>query len=66
MPRPDQVSTVNTVEAERYYTVTEIAELWRVSTDTVRRLFEDEPGVIVISNSKPGNVHVVLCAYRRV
>ena len=54
MPRPDQVSTVKAVEAERHYTVTEIAELWRVSTDTVRRLFEDEPGVIVISNSKPG------------
>jgi hypothetical protein len=55
MPRAESVSSkVNTAGAEPYYTVAEIAEQWRVSPDTVRRLFENEPGVIVISNSKPG------------
>jgi transcriptional regulator GlxA family with amidase domain len=53
MPSNESVSTVNAAETERYYTVAEIAELWRVSRDTVRRLFEDEPGVIVIFKFKP-------------
>jgi transcriptional regulator GlxA family with amidase domain len=54
MLTPEAISSVKKAEAERHYTVTEIAELWRVSTDTVRRLFEDEPGVIVIFKFKPG------------
>jgi|GraSoi_2013_60cm_1033757.scaffolds.fasta_scaffold00127_7 hypothetical protein len=33
---------------ERHYAVTEIAEIWHLSTDKVRDLFEDEPGVLVI------------------
>jgi transcriptional regulator GlxA family with amidase domain len=31
---------------EKHYSVAEIAELWAVSDDTVRRLFEEEPGVL--------------------
>ena len=53
MPRPDQVSTVKTAEAETYYTFAEIAEQWRVSPDTIRRLFEKEPGVLVLGDSSP-------------
>jgi hypothetical protein len=34
--------------AERHYSVPEIAELWNLSSDAVRRLFQDEPGVLVL------------------
>jgi hypothetical protein len=34
--------------AERHYAVAEIAELWNLSSDAVRRLFQDEPGVLVL------------------
>jgi len=39
---------------ERHYSPTEIAAQWNLSEDAVRRLFEKEPGVLVLSNSKPG------------
>jgi hypothetical protein len=35
------------------FTVAEIASLWRLSTDTVQRLFEDEPGVVALGNKNP-------------
>ncbi len=34
---------------ERHYTVAELASNWNISTDLIRDLFIDEPGVIVIS-----------------
>ncbi len=37
---------LNTV-SERHYSPAEIAGLWGLSVDTVRRLFENEPGVLV-------------------
>jgi hypothetical protein len=37
--------------AVRHYTVEEIAELWRISEEFVRRLFEREPGVLVLGSS---------------
>jgi hypothetical protein len=36
--------------AERHYTVAELSELWSLSPDVVRRLFEREPGVFVIGD----------------
>jgi hypothetical protein len=33
---------------EPHYTLPQVAEAWGVSTDTVRRMFEGEPGVLVI------------------
>lgn len=43
---------------ERHYTVAEIAGLWKLSPDVIRKLFENEPGVFVIgtdgSRSKRG------------
>jgi hypothetical protein len=36
----------------RHYTPTEIAEIWNLSTDTVRKLFENEPGVLVLGDDK--------------
>jgi hypothetical protein len=34
---------------ERHYTVAEIAALWNLSSDAVRKIFQDEPGVLVLS-----------------
>jgi hypothetical protein len=31
---------------ERHYSVAEIAQLWNVSSNTVRSVFKDEPGII--------------------
>jgi hypothetical protein len=31
---------------ERHYKVSELAEMWSASEDTIRRWFEDEPGVL--------------------
>ena len=51
MAVPSQVET--SVHIERHYAVTEIAEMWSLSTDKVRELFEDEPGVLVIGERNP-------------
>jgi len=34
---------------EPHYTVEEIAQLWSLSKDSVRRLFKNEPGVLAVS-----------------
>jgi len=40
---------------ERHFTPDELAQLWTLSADTVRRLFEYEPGVLVIEHAKAKN-----------
>jgi hypothetical protein len=35
------------------FTVSEIASMWKFSTDTVQRMFEDEQGVVVLGNPNP-------------
>lgn len=39
--------------AERHYTVREIAKSWHLSRDTVTRLFQNEPGVLVLGDTNP-------------
>ena len=39
---------------ERHYSVGELAELWGMSDDFVRRLFINEPGVVVFFKYRPG------------
>jgi hypothetical protein len=39
--------------AVRHYTVGEIAALWSLSDDAVRKIFEKEPGVLVIGDQRP-------------
>jgi hypothetical protein len=34
--------------AERHYAPSELAELWQFNVETIRRLFQDEPGVVVL------------------
>ena len=36
---------------ERHYTPKELAELWRLDESTVRRMFQDEPGVLRIGQT---------------
>jgi hypothetical protein len=49
-PQP-QLET--SAHAERHYAVAEIAEMWNLSADKVRNLFEHEPGVLVIGEQSP-------------
>ena len=51
MPVPSQIET--SVHIERHYAVAEIAEMWNLSADKVRELFENEPGVLVIGERRP-------------
>jgi hypothetical protein len=37
---------------ERHYSVRQIAELWELSDDAVRKIFDREPGVIAIGVSR--------------
>lgn len=38
--------------AERHFDVAEIAQRWNLSPDTIRRLFEKEPGVLVLGATR--------------
>jgi len=40
--------------SERHYTVAEIAAMWNLSKDTVRRMFQSEPGVLVLGSCSSG------------
>ncbi len=42
------------VFAERHYTVAEIAGMWNLSKDAVRRMFQNEPGVLVLGSRSRG------------
>ncbi len=37
---------VDETSAEKHYSVLELAELWNLSENTIRRIFENEPGVL--------------------
>ena len=39
---------------ERHFSVQQLAELWNLSADAVRSLFENEPGVLTIGDRKSG------------
>lgn len=42
-----------TCATERHYSVAEIAELWKLSPNAVRRLFQREQGVLAIGEPRP-------------
>jgi hypothetical protein len=48
-----QTSPENERPVERHYAVDEVAEMWPLSPDKVRGLFEHEPGVLVIGDQSP-------------
>jgi hypothetical protein len=35
------------------FTVQQVASMWQLSTDTIQRLFEDEPGVVTLGDKNP-------------
>ena len=37
---------------ERHYTVQEIAKLWQLSQDTVRKIFTEVPGVLKVGHGE--------------
>ncbi len=37
---------------ERHYTLSEIAAMWNISHDFVRRLFQSEPGVLIMGREE--------------
>jgi len=37
---------------ERHYAPDDLAAIWNLSADTVRRIFDREPGVLVIEHTK--------------
>ena len=37
---------------EKHYSIEEIAMVWNLSVDSVRRLFEREPGVLVVGGAQ--------------
>lgn len=47
-------SQAGSVFAERHYTVAEIAAMWNLSKDAVRRMFQNEPGVLVLGGRSKG------------
>jgi hypothetical protein len=47
--RPKETALARFQEA--HYTVAEVAEMWKLSADTVRKVFENEPGVLVIGTA---------------
>ena len=43
------MSALPQIAIEKHYTVSQVAELWSISEATVRRIFEDMPGVLKIA-----------------
>lgn len=40
------VTQVEQVCVEKHYSVSELANIWNLSDNTIRRIFENEPGVL--------------------
>ena len=49
--RPIPASTTQPIMLERHYSVRELSDAWGVSANTVRRIFEQEAGVLRIGKS---------------
>jgi hypothetical protein len=43
---------VGDIALERHYRVRDVAEMWQVSDDTVRKVFRDEPGVLAVGSEE--------------
>jgi AraC-like DNA-binding protein len=50
--KPPQSASPYSVALERHYSVSEVATLWSLSERTVRRLFEEESGVLMWGHSE--------------
>ena len=50
--QPEEPKRLKTPAADKHYKPEEVAEMWGVSLPTVRRLFQDRPGVLHIAGTK--------------
>ncbi len=50
--------------AQRHYTVTQISEMWGLSADATRKLFENEPGVLVLAGGATSERYTRPCGSR--
>jgi hypothetical protein len=48
----DSLASNSTPFGERHYSVNDVAKMWSLSSDTIRGLFDHEPGVLVFTDSK--------------
>ena len=55
----------NVASAERHYTVIKVAEMWHLSADKVREIFEHEPGVLVIGDTTRLGYDLVKNSWKR-
>ena len=51
--RPTKAAPFVDDGAQSDFTVAQIASMWQLSTDTIQRLFQDEPGVVTLGNKNP-------------
>jgi hypothetical protein len=49
-----QIRELETADAtfEKHYSINEISQLWGLSEKTIRRIFEQEPGVVELDNGE--------------
>jgi hypothetical protein len=52
-PRISEAGAQRVSAFGRIYTPKELAELWQLSENSIRRLFQDEPGVFILGDSNP-------------
>jgi hypothetical protein len=50
---PNPVLTDVSQATERHYSVAEVAEMWQLSPNAVRKLFQNEPGVLALGEPRP-------------
>ena len=55
-PRSDWI-TPSSPTFEPHLTVRQIAKMWNLSPDAIRRLFRGEPGVVQIKKERSGPTH---------
>ena len=51
----NSLPSLSNAALERHYAPDELGKIWNLSADTVRRLFEREPGVLVIEHASGKN-----------
>jgi len=44
--------SVSEIAFGRHFTASELGEIWKLDETTIRRIFQDEPGVLKIGKSK--------------
>jgi transcriptional regulator GlxA family with amidase domain len=47
------IGATSSATLERHFSVAEIAAMWNLSKDAVRRMFQNEPGVLVLGDTSP-------------